>query len=70
MRYLIFKKIVSAVFVSFFILAPVAFSQQSSEQSTQSSEADKVEKPKSADKVFKPSEEISEDSPVPFPVDI
>ena len=70
MRYLIFKKIVSAVFVSFFVLAPAAFSQQDSEQSTQSSETDKVEKSKSADKVFKPSEEISEDSPVPFPVDI
>jgi len=27
-------------------------------------------KPKSEERVFKPSEEISEDSPVPFPVDI
>jgi len=27
-------------------------------------------KPKPAERVFKPSEEISEDSPVPFPVDI
>jgi len=27
-------------------------------------------KPKPQERVFKPSEEISEDSPVPFPVDI
>lgn len=31
---------------------------------------DSESKPKQQERVFKPSEEISEDSPVPFPVDI
>ena len=70
MRYLILKKILSVVLLTFFILASAAYSQQGSEQSAQSSEAESAEKPKSTDKIFKPSEEISEDSPVPFPVDI
>ncbi len=43
---------------------------ESESSQTQTSKKAQAKKPKSTDKVFKPSEEISVDSPVPFPVDI
>ena len=42
-------------------------SEQSQEVKTQEAEKSNTKPPK---KVFKPTEEISEDRPVPFPVDI
>jgi len=36
----------------------------------QQAKKEETRKPKTPRKVFKPTEEISEDSPVPFPVDI
>ena len=41
--------------------------EQAQEQNTQEQSTNDAKPPK---KVFKPSEEISEDRPVPFPVDI
>lgn len=43
---------------------------ESENSQTQAGKKTQAKKPKSTDKVFTPSEEISVDSPVPFPVDI
>ena len=50
------------------VSAQETVSESSSKPQTQ--EANKPQPPKPKEKVFKPSEEISEDLPVPFPVDI
>lgn len=64
------------LFVSLLIV-PSLFAQQSQTSSTENSpkiaideQKNKTSNSKPTEKVFKPSEEISEDSPVPFPVDI
>jgi len=44
--------------------------QQEAEKQTVKPSKAKPKKAKSSERVFKPSEEISADSPVPFPVDI
>ena len=63
------------MFVVSFSLSGLASAQETVDESSskpQSQEANKqpAAKPKPKEKVFKPSEEISEDLPVPFPVDI
>jgi len=76
------KVLVGGVFVvmfGFVTSVTLVFAQQSSnttidQSSEQASSAEtkkkQSKKTKSKERVFKPSEEISEDLPVPFPVDI
>ena len=54
------------------LVVSIAYSQQDTQQSQneQAQEDTENRNSKGGGRVFKPSEEISEDSPVPFPVDI
>jgi len=47
-----------------------ALEEEAREKAKQQREKEEASKTKAPKKVFKPTEEISEDSPVPFPVDI
>ncbi len=71
-----------AVIVSTLLFTGLAFAQSEADDDSSDRELERVaipepprpakttSKPESREEVFKPSEEISEDSPVPFPVDI
>jgi len=72
---------IKKIFLFCMLVAASSFAYAQSENTTNGTESgNDVEqneqteksnsKPKPKEKVFKPSEEISEDSPVPFPVDI
>ena len=59
--------------MSIFIGGGVSSAQETVDESSskpQTQEENKKQSAKPKEKVFKPSEEISEDLPVPFPIDI
>ena len=61
------------MFMSIFIGGGVSSAQETVDESSskpQTQEENKKQSAKPKEKVFKPSEEISEDLPVPFPIDI
>ena len=49
---------------------PASGAEKASKAQTSKANDTKSSSSKSSERVFKPSEEISEDSPVPFPIDI